>query len=419
MIGLGIPLLGGGGNAYLKRARMAGLSLGGVSAGTFLTETGLIYTRVWDNTANLDVSVQTSSSTISMPITGADVACVGTNGVVTKGVVCQPKCRNYLPPSNSRNVAAAGWTSGGAATHSYPGGTGPDGQNKASFVTIAAGESVGQYAQLNNVAVGRKVTQSAWGSSATVGFQQGSNLSSATSVGWGRLSHTDTSASGSGNNVFYAISAFGSPGVSQLVDCFQDDGQEFLTEYMNGGGSATIRYNDRFSWSSGFVDSDGSISYYIKFQPKHSTTHTPYIDATTISAQTVQPYQMLWGFGTAGSAATDYVRINIGSGTAWHIEIAQGGGAGVQTTNAMSWAAQDVVEIFVKAGGGVASVAKYAVNGGTWTDLVPASTMATYAPSANALFVAGESNANNTTAAMWAWIQEIAIFRSGHRPPGV
>jgi hypothetical protein len=40
------------------------------------------------------------------------------------------------------------------------------------------------------------------------------------------------------------------------------------------------------------------------------------------------------------------------------------------TTNAMSWAAYDLVEVYFAVGNNVASVAKYRINGGSWTDLV-------------------------------------------------
>ncbi len=426
-----------GASPYLLRANMSGLTPGTMSASAFLAATGLTYTRdtFTPGGTSLGATVQTSASTLTFD-NAADRVCIGNAGFGV-GAVCQPKIRNFANVANTRNINTAGYTGAVASTYPYLTSPGPDGLFLANHIS-GANNNVSNYMSFGSASpASRNFCASEWlqptpgGTGnpvqlATLRFNSGTPTLVAYGTAtppstWQRqalaLDSWDTAA-------FFPVDGtteIGNGGIGagsrdMLFDCMQIDGNDFASEYIDGGNANSLRDRDRFSWASGFVAADGSISLYLKFIAKHATTHKPYIDATSLAGQSKQTYQYLCRLGT-----TAYARINVDSGTAWHLEVFHNGdGAAVESSGAISFARGDIVECFVKFGGGAATVAKWRVNAGSWTLWGLTATFSAISAGADVLSICGgdPGAGNDPHTALWGWIQEAAIYKSGLRPSG-
>ncbi len=428
---------------YLLSADIDSLPVGAMSAAAFLAATGLGYGQEAPTApSGLGPTVQTSASTLVFVGLGANVVSIGDSGS-GRGAVCQPKCRNFANVNDTRNINTSGYTGAVGSTYPYLTHPGPDGLFLSNHIN-GANNNVSNYISFGSASVAaRHFCASEWlqptpggagtpVQTATLRF----NSAVATLVAYGTatppatwqrvalaLDSWDTAA-------FFPVDGtteVGNGGVGagsrdMLFDCIQIDGNDFASEYLDGGNANTIRERDRFFWpaNSGYVAIDGSISFYTRFVAKHATTHLPYADSTSLAAQTVQPYQYLCWMGTAPETA--YLRINVGTGTAWRLEAYHSAdGAAVVSSSSIAWAKDDIVEVFVKFGGGAPTIAKWRVGlTGAWNLFGLTATFTAILPGTNPLSVNGGNYASGTEpdTSTWCRLQKARIYKTGHRPAG-
>ncbi len=440
---MGFPFSYWGANDYLLSADLDGLPVGTMSAAALLAATGLNYGQVAPTMPiGLGPSVQTSASTLVFVGAGANVVSIGDSGS-GRGAVCQPRCRNFANVNDTRNINTTGWTVAVGSTYPYLTTAGPDGLFLSNRIS-GSNNNVSNYISFGSASpASRHFCASEWlrptpgGSNlvqtATLRFNGGTPTlvaygTTTPPATWQRvalaLDSWDTAA-------FFPLDGtteVGNGGIGagardMLFDCMQIDGNDFASEYLDGGNANVIRQNDRFFWpgGSGFVAADGSISFYTRFVAKHATTNKPYIDASTFAGQSIQPYQYLCWLGT--SPETAYLRINVGTGTAWRLEAYHStDGAAVVSSSSIAWAKDDIVEVFVKFGGGVATIAKWRVGlSGSWNLFGLTSTFSAILPGSNPLSVnGGDSGAGNDPHSnLWCRLQKARIYKSGRVPAGV
>jgi hypothetical protein len=149
----------------------------------------------------------------------------------------------------------------------------------------------------------------------------------------------------------------------------------------------------RYSTGSALVAVDGQIKVRALLSPLHSSsTSVPYDPDVTANCAKTITYEAAWYLFSWGKDARSYAKIK-GSDRKLYVKIESG--TEYASTNALSFAAHDEVEIFVAVGNGHPSNTKYRVNGGAWTDLVLATVPDVPAPSSN--FVAFLYNDDTAT----------------------
>lgn len=365
------------GEDIIFSADFSALNFGGYSSSDFLSATGLNFSRASDST------IQTSSSSIVSTAGGNDYACIGSSDGIKKGVVIQPCTYNLLSGSTSPRNLGNAWASGsGITTFTYPFSASPD-ETNSGCTRVAI--SSGGFAQYGLASFGCFSSwQRSFDFSSNGDMQQvwilstpGDGLSvvrSATNT-WGRIITATT------NSYFYidvcdgrdytASSGQGSQARDILVDYIQLERGLNATEAIPTAG--TIRRSDRLSHpdASQVVAPNGQIKTYFKFYPKHSSSvDVSYSDVNANSGEEANWY--LWSF----SDADHYLKIKASDKKIY----AKNGGSEIVSSNAISWTANDLVEIYIELGANITSSAQYRINGGSWNNLNLPTLSETFAP---------------------------------------
>jgi hypothetical protein len=169
----------------------------------------------------------------------------------------------------------------------------------------------------------------------------------------------------------------------------------YSTEYIPTSGSAVTRSMDRLYRSVGNdLINLGRLSLEINCRPKASTAGYHLMD----------PY--LWYYDANNNARVVY------STGAVVVRI---GGVDYTTPVAMSWAANDALDIYIAAGGSIATDVRYRVNGGSRTVLTtgtPTSFGSLNFTGALEIMCSSADSAKSLT----AWITRLAAYNLGERP---
>jgi hypothetical protein len=393
------------------------LALGGHSAASFLTATGLTFARSTGST------VQTSDSALVSGL-GTDVACIGnrTSDDTKRGLVIQHNAQNILG-SGSNNASPRditnSWSAGSGSTNTYPYADSPDGSGTGcSRCNVTSGG----YNPYGNVSSATRRTFSAWlrsKDSATNGDMQmgwhdsvaGDFKATAATASntWARFSiaKNDASAAHTYINTIDARDCSGVGGQTarardNLVDYIQHEPGDFVTEAIPTGN--TRRSCDILSYSSasGLCD-EGRFEFYAKFSPKHASTMGVLYDGSGGSGTAAGWY--LW----STSSGSDYAYIK-DSDKKLYLKV--NSGTEISSTNAISWSQYDVVEVEIHAGANVASLARYRRNGGPWNNLVLATVSASMAPSGALTFFSNAAgSATADSGALPSWVHRLTITR--------
>lgn len=400
------------------------LSAGPISQATFLSTTGLNFSR---STAS---TVQTSDSTLNeTPATNN--ACIGnrTGTSTNAGLVIQQNTFNLLGSAGDaspRNLTVA-WAGG---TMTSLGGQSQSPDTSGTGCSSATGGS----GTFSNYGVGatssarcfsswqRSIDQTSNGNMFQVDITTyppaAGNVFTARSANntWGRIITPKPNGvagqylaicdcrdySGIGGDVAQARSVY--------VDYIQLEDGVFATEAIPTG--QTERRNDRCSYASAsdFVSIDNQIKTYYKFTPKFSSSMEVGWRITG-SAGTVSKYY-LWSID-----ANNYAYINA-TDLKLYVKIA--GGTETISTNAISFSQFDIVELYLAVGGNIASIAKYKLNGGSWVDLSLATITNTPAPGAVAIgLLFNVSSADNVdTGTLPCWFHKFSVYDTS-APDGI
>jgi hypothetical protein len=162
----------------------------------------------------------------------------------------------------------------------------------------------------------------------------------------------------------------------------------------------------RYETGSELVADNGQIKFYAKLTPKHASTDQTWAHTTVDNASV----QTLWTLFEWGSANTNYARIRV-SDNKLAVKIASGTEA--VSSSAISFAKFDLVEIYVAVGNGIASVAKYRVNGGSWTDMTLGTISDVPAPSTSEVRFFSNGLNVGVSASWVAWIHRLSVLKSG------
>jgi hypothetical protein len=335
---------------------------------------GLSFARADSSTC---ATVQTGTSTVSSTI-AANLARGGRAlDADPIALVIEPARTNVA--INSHQGSLSGWNAGTATRTT--GQTGPDGSSNAVRFTATSG----QFSHfLQPSGSNGSYTFSEWVIQATGGalsqFVGGVNgISSPTldqvavsTVGatWQRVSATPVHSHSTSVLVIVPAdgrnwstsppSGIGAGARDVIVDYVQAEIGLWASEGIVSGASATTRAGDRLYHATGTVIvPHGRIAMHFVTQFKHSPANA---DAA---------FRLFTDHGDA----TTYAEVSTGGVLTLSI------GGVTNTTAAMSWAAGDVVEMWVSTGGGRGTVVQYAVNGGAVTTLtITGSSLGTWTP---------------------------------------
>jgi hypothetical protein len=390
---------GGGSSPYLAAIDFTTLAAGAVSS----LPGGLSFSRASSAT------VQTGTSTVVTSGIGVDVARAGRAADADAiGFVIEPTRTNSAPHRDQ----ATGWTTAGATAPQAGTNVGPDGTNIAKRWVIGSG-AFGYYT-VALPSTGVTYTASAWSKSVAAGLQQiaayvnadasppanrvGKNSAANTSFARLVTAASPSHAGGAGGMVLSDgrdLSAVGGTTAGardHIVDMPQIEAGKWAGEYIPTAGASATRAGERLYLATGSaVVSAGRLSLHFRAQLKH----TP---ANADSAM------RLW---TDHADATTYVEI----ATSGVMTVSVGGNT--NTTAALAWAANDIVDIFVAAGGGIATVVRYRVNGGaTSSPAVAGSALGTIAPSGAINLLCDASAAKQPGCRVYA----LDFYKSGRAP---
>lgn len=210
---------------------------------------------------------------------------------------------------------------------------------------------------------------------------------------WARTSGTTTTNALQTRYCFFDNFTTGQD-ITCLFDYVQAELGQFATEAM---GSLATRAGEQLTHTDGTkVLSNGRIGMYVKLVPKGSSTQ-------------YASDMYLWHIDSNNYALVDHSTGNV--------KVNVNGTLQTLSTHAMSWAAQDVLEIWVEAGGpNLAVRASYKKNGGS---LVVIGTGAV----ADSIQPSGWTGSldllcNGTAGQFTSWVQNIQFWGFGTKPTG-
>lgn len=418
---------------YLFRVDFSALTLGGMSAASFLSATGLTFTRSSEST------VQTSASTVETAANvGNDYACIGSPDGTKKGLVIQHKTRNLFGSGgdNAPRDLTATWTGGTAGTVTADYAAGPDGVTPGGGVkgcsrVSGASGTYGPYASTAIIATSTKCCLSSWQRSRTGAgnedmmqiFNTGSPGATAKvtartlNTTWARLTTlkgtTVMSAVTTVDCRDYSAATGGQTARARdvQIDYAQLEYGEFPTEAIRKG--ATNRSPDVLSYGtlSNWYAS-GRLRAYFAFYPKHDSSVQPQAyDGTNQAA--VDKYYLL------AKDSSTYVRIDAAT---MKIEAKTSAVSFITSTNAMSWTAQDLVEVFVEIGTSATNM-WYRVNSGSWTALESGgSSLAAFSATGTAYVGKVDTDYGTgsvNTGSLVCWLKEIRFYGAALYPSGL
>jgi len=405
-------------NVNLFHADFTTLSNGGTSQSTFnSTFSGLSFARATVST------VQTSASAIdSTP--GINYACVGSIDGTSRGLVLQPNTFQVIGAAVGNNAPRdftnATWNAGSGVTTTPSYAAGPDGIPPGvgcSRIQVSSGG----YGNYGNVLIGTNYCWSSWQRStnpASNGDMQqvwilatpgdgNSTVVSATST-WNRIIQTNGTSSRQYADVVDGRDYTGSGGQSArardiLVDYAQFERGDIATECI--ALSQTTRNCEVLKHTNAASLADNNrMKVRYAFYPKGGSGAVTW-DSLFNGAQAYWYLFSCANGGTPTFATDDYVRINT-STLKIETRIA---GTTATSTNAISFSANQLVEIYLELGASIASVCKYRINGGSWTDLVLSHTYGNYNPSGD-FYLWSSGVGGSTVYTIPCWAKEIQFY---------
>ncbi len=398
------------------------LALGHMSNAAFVAATGLQFARTTGST------VQTSASTIHAGAS-ADEPVIGNNTSddSRRGLVIQPCTFNQVSASadNSPRDLNVAWAAGSSATVTSAYAAGPDGVTPGVGCTRAQISSGGYspYASLGPLGVPAAACFSSWQRSkdaavngdmqmifVTATPSDGKTKTRAPSNTWGRMELLWAGSSYGAGAVSDSRDYSGAVGGGQsarardvLVDYIQFEWGDYSTEAIPTGHS--LRACDRVWDDDGatLVASNGQVKFEGSFIPKCASTQTIYRNSTAASATAAAWFLFSWGGG-----GDSYAKIKT-SDRKLYVKVE--GGTEYVSTNAISFSREDVVDVVVNVGNGVASVAKYRVNAGSWVDLVLATVPDVPAPSGDvAYFFDDHASITGDSGQLPMWCRKVGFY---------
>lgn len=416
----------GSNSPYLLDADFTALNLGGYSASSFLSATGLTFTRSSTST------VQTSDTTLKDGLATNEAAIGNRTTTPSKtGLVIQQPTFNWLSaPSTTNRDLTTTWISGSGATVTKNYAVGPNGlavppDAGCSRVAVTSGG----YGPYGSSFPGTRSCFTSWQRSVNPASNgdmmmicnQGAINSNAkhairlASNTWARLQISTVGVTFSAFTTVdtrdYTVAGGQAAKARDVqVDYVHLEAGDFPTE---AHPSNSRREGDKISVSNGgtLVATDGQIRFYAKFSPKHASSMQVYYNGSGSSGTSAGWYLFSWGTNQQNYA---YIK---DSDKKIYVKIANG--TEVATSVAMSWSQYDEVEVFLAAGSNNASDVRYRVNGGSWTPLSLPTVSNIPAPGINPVAIFYNdyvSVATNDTGQLPCWLHRVTFYRANSSP---
>ncbi len=404
-----------GASDILFEADFASLANGGHTAASFLTATGLTFTRASGST------VQTSASALT-PTTGTDYACVGSLDGTSKGLVIQQNVKSYVGTSTGaspRNLTIE-WAAGSSTVNTYPYADSPDGSGTGCTRCNVSSGGYAPYGDPHGGTTANRWCFSSWQrskDSATNGNMQqgilaatpgdGTQTTRAATNTWGRVVTPKGTASLRYYDTIDARDYSASGGDTAqardiLVDYVNLEAGDWASEAIPTGLSR--RANDRLKHTDGASLVDGGrLRFYAKFYPKFSSSQDVYYDGSGASGTAAHWY--LWSYGSGS-----YARIDA---TTKKLEVKIGASAELVSANQFTWTRGEAVEIYIEVGANVASVAMWKHASGDWFDLSLGTETTSLAPSGDFyLFANDAGSTNGDSGQLPCWLDSVIFYSS-------
>jgi hypothetical protein len=378
------------GVAYYAEIDFTSLTPGSYVNATFLTATGLTsFTRA-DTTTTNQATVRKSETQLTSGI-AANLPRAYFDGTYS-GFLIEQKVQNFAP--NPHNITTS-WTASAQGTQTGGAVTGPDGTvTQASRIQLTATSQISNYYDLGSDSAVRwnmSVWQRSQSAFAGLGDMQQTSINFANSNSvpttrsatdsWGRMS---TAKGTTALRYWIPADSYDRSGQGGQtaktrdvdVDFMHIERGDFATSAI---GATTTRPQDRPKWT--FSTSGNRIRMHARFRPLFASSVQVWAATTAL---TLWPIYYIDASNLATVADSDKkVTVTVA-------------GSALTTTNAMSWAAYDQVDVLIEVGNGVASVCKYSVNGGAWTDLILGTFSGNATPSADMSLFTGATSDDNT-----------------------
>lgn len=373
----------GGVSGVLWYADFSALAAGG----TTTLPDGLAFTRASDGH-----TVQTAEATVALVTAGNDVARIGRRAAADPLALVLEEARTNLLKS-SRAHGSTGWTTGGTTASTPDAGNGPDGSAVADRSSVAGG-AFGPY-QAVTVSDTAAYTCSLW-LRATSGTSTYQMFGTATAFGFATGTATTTyrrvaaTLTAGGTSLVYEPNdgrdLTGSGGIVDaardvLIDLHQVEAGAFATEAIVTTAAAATRAGERLRITATVIVA-GRLALEIDCQPKGA--RADYAAAARV-----------WTRGT------DYAEIEPTTGV---LTVSIGGVT--NTTSALTWSANDHVQLYVAAGGARPTTVSYRVNNG-------ATITPTVTGSALGALSAGDVDvlSDGTSSQLSCWLRAVRAWR--------
>lgn len=418
----------------LFKADFSALALGAMSALNFYNATGLTFSRTTKST------VQVSSDSLVKTV-AIDEAAIGSPDGTKKGLVIQQKTRNIGggPGDDAPRNLSVTWTNGTAATVTPNYQAGPDGitPNVGSGIlgcTRVSGAS-GTYGPYGSTAILNTTTPvcfSAWERSTNAAggggnMQMGANPNSinanakatirSASDTWARMTllkgaTLENAITTVDCRDYTVVSGATAQARDVLVDYVMFELGNFPTEATETGltnrGADTVVHGALPS-----LYSSGRMRAYFAFYPKHASTDVPVCNDGTNSTSADKYYLLAKDSNT-------YVRIDVAT---MKVEIKTSAVSFHTSTNAMSWAAQDLVEIFIEMGSSATNIWYRLNSAGAWNVLTSAGSSLAALSATGAAYIGKVDTDYGTgsinTGSMCCWMKEVRFYPSTGYPSGL
>ena len=383
---------------FFARIPFDNFSSGLISQSSFLSVSGLSsFTRAATSpNANCD-TVQNSATTVLIT-TAANQARIYDDGTHT-GFLIEQAVKQGLTGTNSPRDISGGWSvsAQGTQTSNYGSQAGPDGQLKASRVGLSSTSNISNYGDLGSDTAVRwcfsqwarsKLASSNGDMEIVMGNVANTAHVSATRAASNVWAKYETAKGATPMRYIYPVNSWdwhttGAEAAKlrdTLIDFMQLERGDFSTSCISKG--ANTRGRDLAKWTMPTANS--RINFYARFRPLFASSMQVWYDAS--GTATVQTGWIIYSSDTG----TNYLYVNDSDKK---IKVRVGGGSVLTSTNAVSWAAFDDVELLVEVGNNVASTLKYQVNGGGWTDLVLATDAGNPTPGTDVALMTSDGSA--------------------------
>lgn len=343
-------------------------------------------------------TVQTAAATIdSTPTT--DQARIGTTGAFARGLVIEETRTNL--EVNNRNQTAAGWSGAVNTVTTAGAGAGPDGT--AGSATRHQVQATGfSNSQGGSLAAGTKYVASEWlrGTSASSPYQMYINdtalnfFPGSATTAWQPVASTVLTIGSGAGFLHYICDATDNGGVGAcdlLVDLTQLEAGNWRSEAIITAGASATRAGERV-WitSAATVIDTNRLGLSFTFVGKG----TPAQLTPTVGA-------FLWWIDANNNAFID---------TAQKLNVKLGGVA-VTSASAITWAAGDVVDMWIACGAGANAVVEYRLNGGAKVVLLNTA-LAGNPSGASTIDICCSGTSNQFS----CWLQNLTAYKTGQQP---